>query len=361
MPKITNDRKRKLVAIWLLVGVFMLFVQVILGGLTRLTGSGLSMTEWAPLMGFIPPMTHEQWMKAFEGYQQIAQYKYVNNHFDLSEFKFIFYWEWFHRNWARFIGFVFLVPFFYFLVKKYFTKDMVKPIILLFVIGALQGFIGWYMVSSGLNGSSLLRVSHIRLSIHLLTAMVLLGYTLWFALKILIPKEKTVQSSKTRWFFIFTLIILSVQLAYGAFMAGIPAALSAPTWPTINGVYVPGGMMKHSWINDPINVQFIHRNIAYLLCILILIGFYMTLKLAKKNPSSILKKVMIYPLILLATQVTLGVFTVINSPYIKVGKFGIYEYLSQTHQAVAMLLFASLVTVIYVVPSEKEQGSFGQD
>jgi len=355
MATLTVDKKKKVVAIWLLVGVFMIFIQIILGGLTRLTGSGLSMTEWDPIMGFIPPLNHDQWMQAFDGYQHIAQYKYVNSHFTLTDFKFIFYWEWFHRNWARFIGVVFLVPFAFFLWKKYFSKEMVMPLVFLFLIGILQGAIGWYMVYSGLNGSTLLRVSHVRLSIHLITAMILLGYTLWFALKILIPKEKTIKSSSTRWYFIFLLVVLAFQLIYGAFMAGIPAALSAPSWPTINGVYVPGKMMQHSWINDPINVQFIHRNIAYLLCILVPLGAFFTWKLAKQKATSILSKVMWYPLILVIAQVTLGILTVISSPHIRRGKFGLYEYLAQTHQAFAMLLVISVIIVTYVLRFGKEE------
>lgn len=144
----------------------MIMIQVVLGGITRLTGSGLSITEWAPIMGSIPPLNDAQWEAAFENYQQIAQYKYVNNHFTLSDFKFIFYWEWFHRVWARSLGVVFAIPFIYFLIKKYFLKEMILPLIILFILGGLQGFIGWFMVSSGLNESSLLYVSHIRLAIH---------------------------------------------------------------------------------------------------------------------------------------------------------------------------------------------------
>ena len=166
MSNSENSKKKKAVAIWLLIGVIMIIIQIALGGITRLTGSGLSMTEWKPIMGFIPPINHEQWVEAFKGYQEIAQYKYVNNHFTIQYFKFIFFWEWFHRFWARFLAVVFIIPFIYIIKRKYFLKEMIKPLIILFVLGALQGFIGWFMVQSGLNSSGLLHVIHIRLSIH---------------------------------------------------------------------------------------------------------------------------------------------------------------------------------------------------
>src|SRR5690554_963452 len=166
-----EDIKRKRVAYWLLTGVFMIVVQIIIGGVTRLTGSGLSITEWKPIMGTIPPLSEADWMEAFEKYQGIAQFKYLNASFTLSDFKFIFFWEWFHRVWARSLGVVFAIPFIYFLVKKYFSKDMIGPLILLFLLGGLQGLIGWIMVQSGLNDTDL-HVSHIRLSVHLMAALV---------------------------------------------------------------------------------------------------------------------------------------------------------------------------------------------
>lgn len=353
MATTENSSKKKIVAIWLLVGVFMIMIQVVLGGIVRLTDSGLSMTEWNPIMGAIPPLSHSQWMDAFQRYQKIAQYKYVNNHFTLSDFQFIFFWEWLHRLWARLLGVVFAIPFVYFLLKKYFLKEMIGPLILLFLLGGLQGFVGWYMVESGLHGSGLLRVSHVRLSIHFISALILLCYTLWFALKLLIPKEKLVYDSKTKNYFLLLLALLTIQLFYGAFMAGLRAALSSPTWPKMNGVWIPANMFEHSWINDPINVQFVHRLIAYTLFILIFFGFFKTYQAAKKSSSCLLRKAGKWPLILVSTQVVLGVLTVISSPYIVQGKFGIYEILAQTHQLVGMSLLMSIVIVLYIVRSGK--------
>lgn len=343
------SRKKKIVAYWLLLGVFMIMVQVVLGGIVRLTDSGLSMTEWNPIMGAIPPLNQHAWQEAFQRYQGIAQYKFVNNHFTLSDFKFIFFWEWFHRLWARSLGVVFAIPFVYFLLKKYFSKEMVWPLILLFLLGGLQGFIGWYMVESGLNGSSLLRVSHIRLAIHFISALVLLCYTLWFALKLLIPEEKRVVDKSAKNYTLLVIVLLTIQLSYGAFMAGLRAALSAPTWPKMNGVWIPANMFLHNWINNPVNVQFVHRGLAYTLFILIFFGFFKAWKVGKITNSTPLKKTASWPLILVSLQVILGVLTVIESPRIIKGHFGIYELLAQSHQIVAMFLLMSLFVVYYLL------------
>src|SRR5688500_16966211 len=139
------------VAIWLLVGVALIIVQIILGGITRLTGSGLSITEWQPILGTIPPVTEAEWQAAFSKYKEIAQFKHMNFEFTLSEFKNIYFWEWLHRVWGRLIGLVFIIPFFVFLVQRRFRADMIKPLLILFLLGALQGLVGWIMVLSGLN------------------------------------------------------------------------------------------------------------------------------------------------------------------------------------------------------------------
>src|ERR1700694_3116267 len=151
-------RSSRPVAIWLLTGLGMIIVQVLLGGVTRLTGSGLSITEWKPVMGALPPMNEQDWNTAFEKYKQIAQFKYLNSYFTLHDFKFIFFWEWFHRLWARLIVVVFLVPFIIFLFQRRFKKEMIRPMIILFLLGALQGLVGWIMVLSGLENSESLYV-----------------------------------------------------------------------------------------------------------------------------------------------------------------------------------------------------------
>lgn len=344
----TEYKKRKAVAIWLLTGVFMIIVEVLLGGTTRLTGSGLSITEWDPIMGAIPPLSEQQWHKAFQGYQQIAQYKYLNSHFTLSDFKAIFFWEWFHRLWARLIGVVFLSGFIYFIVKKYFSREMVPPFIILFMLGALQGLIGWIMVKSGLNDTSLY-VNHLKLALHFIAALTLLCYTLWFALKLLWAEQRRTANTRLHRFTIITLSVLALQLVYGAFMSGLKAAPSAPTWPSINGSWIPDTLGNKSWISNPINVQFIHRQLAYLLATMIIFWFGAAHRFARKSSGTLLGKAHWFPLLLVLLQVILGICTVLHAPAMGTSYFGTYEFIAEAHQLVAMFLLISLIVNLYLV------------
>jgi cytochrome c oxidase assembly protein subunit 15 len=318
-----------------------------LGGITRLTGSGLSITEWKPVMGALPPLNDQQWNEAFDKYKQIAQYKYLNSTFTLSDFKSIFFWEWVHRLWARLIGVAFLVPFVIFLIQKRFRKEMVKPMIILFLLGALQGLVGWIMVMSGLNEANLY-VSHYRLAIHFILALGLICYTLWFALELLIPKEELVRNTSLRKFTLWLIAILTLQLIYGAFMAGLKAATYAPTWPDINGSFLPHGGTPSSGIlklfDNPIVVHFIHRNLAYLITILVFAWFVRS----KKIKGSLFKKTSWLPLALVLLQLILGIFTVINSP-----NPGALRWLGVTHQFIAMCLLLSLIFELYLLQNTK--------
>lgn len=349
MTDFTNDKKRKLVAYWLLVGVFMIFVQIVIGGVTRLTGSGLSITEWQPILGVIPPMNEQEWLLAFEKYQGIAQFKHVNFDFTLSDFKFIYFWEWFHRIWARALGIVFAIPFIYFIVKKYFTARMIFPLLLLFVLGGLQGLIGWIMVQSGLNDTNLY-VSHIRLAIHFMSALVLLVYTFWFALKLLVPKGQRIASTKLKALFLGILVILTIQLIYGAFMAGLHAGAAAPTWPDMNGRFAPPTLSTESWINERLNIQFIHRTLAYILLLLLAFAAFELRKLTQLNKNLVLlKKSLIWPVVFVVIQIVLGVFAVLTSVTIVKGHFGTYELIAELHQIVALFLLLSLIYIYYII------------
>ncbi len=346
-------KRRKWVAYWLLTGVLMIVIQVLLGGVTRLTGSGLSITEWKPIMGALPPMNDVEWNKAFDGYKQIAQYKYMNSHFELGDFKFIFFWEWLHRLWARLLGVVFVIGFVYFLVKKYFDKEMIMPLVILFLLGAAQGLIGWIMVASGLNDENLY-VNHIKLALHFIAALVLLCYTLWFALKLLVSKEHLAHSTRLHNFTIIVIVVLGVQLVYGAFMAGLKAAMAAATWPTINGMWIPDSLMMQSFINHPINVHFMHRQLAYLLATLIVFWYGAATKRAKEGNNPLLGKIKQWPFVLVLFQVVLGIVTVISAPKTVFGKFGQFEILAELHQLVAMFLLMSLVVCLYVIRKGKQ-------
>lgn len=343
---VIEQRKKNAVAWWLVAGVIMIIIQTLLGGVTRLTGSGLSITEWKPIMGALPPMNEQDWDKAFDGYKQIGQYKFLNSDISLHEFKSIFFWEWFHRLWARLLGVVFIIGFAYFLIKQYFNKEMVKPFVILFLLGAMQGLIGWMMVASGLNDENLY-VNHIKLSAHFVSAMVLACYTLWFALQLLIPEQKRVVNKGLQNFTIAVIIILFVQLTYGAFMAGLKAAMAAATWPTINGMWLPDTLAHNSLVNDKINVHFIHRGVAYVLLTITIIWFLKTNATARFN--DLLRRTRLWPMILVSLQVVLGIFTVISAPRIVPRHFGIFETLAELHQLVAMFLLMALVVNLYVV------------
>lgn len=353
MITVNANNTTKPVAIWLLVGVFMIVVQIVLGGITRLTDSGLSITEWQPLLGALPPMNDADWNKAFEDYKQIAQYKHLHSYFTLEDFKNIFFWEWLHRNWGRLIGIVFAVPFIIFLVQRRFTKDMVFPLIILFLLGGLQGVIGWIMVQSGLNDENLY-VSHIRLAIHFIAALVVLVYTLWFALRLLVKHDQRIVNPSSRKWVQWIIALLVVQLIYGAFMAGLRGALYAPTWPDINGSYIPPNLTTHqgkegtflsALVNNPLMIHFVHRNLAYLLTLLI---FLWTIKVAKEKGSLLFQKWKWMPFLLVSIQVVLGVATVLTSVTKVPQKWGVFEWNALSHQFVAMLLLLALFIILFL-------------
>lgn len=339
----SENKKIKIVAAWVYVGIAMLLIQVLLGGITRLTGSGLSITEWKPIMGALPPLNEKDWLIAFNKYQQIAQYKYLNTHFTLNDFKFIFFWEWFHRQWARFIGVVFLLPFIYFLVKGYFKKWMINPLIILFLLGALQGAIGWIMVKSGINDTDIY-VNHIKLAIHFISAMILICYALIFALSLTTNKEEKVKDASLKKILLVTIFLISIQLLYGGFMAGLKAANAAPTWPLINGMLIPNNL--GSIFNDRITIHLIHRTLAY---ILFFITVYYWFKAKKINYSSLFNQYKNWPFILIIVQIILGIASVLVSPHIKIGSFGMFEWLALFHQLIGMCLLLSFIAVNYLI------------
>jgi cytochrome c oxidase assembly protein subunit 15 len=351
-----QDKPVRIISYWIFLGIGMLIVQVLLGGITRLTGSGLSITEWKPIMGALPPVGEAEWQQAFTKYRQIAQYKYINQYFTLSNFKFIFFWEWFHRLWARLIGIVFLIPFIYFLIKKYFKSWMILPLVILFLLGALQGAIGWIMVKSGLNDNDVY-VNHIRLAAHFMAAMVLICYALVFGLKLVINSEtRVVQPGLLKGAIVIT-VLVCIQLIFGAFMAGLKAAATAPTWPDINGMLIPEGIfLKGGFVyniaHNKITIHFIHRTLAYLITFLIIIWVYYARAVSYSRAFNKAKNLTVF---LVMAQVCLGILTVLNSTKIAAGRFGVFEWLAEMHQLTGMLLLLSLVSVIYISGKNRRQ------
>lgn len=345
MENVNQQHAQKQVAAWLMIGVCMIVIQVLLGGITRLTESGLSITEWKPITGMLPPLNETAWQAEFDKYKVTDQFKYVHQDFTLKEFKFIFFWEWFHRSWARLMGLVFLGGFIYFLAKKKFSKGMIRPMIILFLLGGVQGFIGWIMVKSGLVPEKYF-VGHIELTTHFIAALGLLAYTLWFALGFMVKEEQKISNAVLKNFLLLITTVFVIQLVYGGFMAGLRAAITAPTWPDINGYFLPPSFNELSpfaknLVANPLTIHFIHRGTAYLLFLLVAVWWYKS----KKIPGSkLFFRLRLWLAILITVQVLLGVLTVLNAT-----NAGWLVWLGVAHQAVAMLLLMLLVALLFVV------------
>jgi cytochrome c oxidase assembly protein subunit 15 len=284
----------------------------------------------------------------FTKYKQTPQFRLLNSDFNLSDFKFIFFWEWFHRFWGRLIGIVFAIPFVIFLIRRRFRSDMIKPLVILFLLGALQGAVGWIMVASGLEGDAIY-VKPTRLALHFIFAMVLLGYTFWFALELLVPKQNLVFAphlKKTVWMII---ALLGVQFIFGALMAGHRAAPAAPTWPDINGSFMPPYIFTKGLrgiIEDRIVIHFIHRMLAYGLVLAILLWSIATIR---QKSNRLFGTARWLPLFFVMVQTMLGILTVFSSINIRATKWNEFEWMAQLHQFVALLLLLSLLLAAFVL------------
>jgi len=340
----------KAVSNWLLFGVFMLIIQILLGGITRLTGSGLSITEWDVVTGSLPPLNETAWLHEFDKYKTTPQFKLLNTDFTLSDFKSIFFWEWLHRLWARVMGMVFAVGFIYFLVRKSFKQEMVKPLIILFLLGALQGAVGWIMVASGLVGDEVY-VKPTKLALHFILAMGLLSYTFWFVLQLKVKKEQITKHSSSFNFTIVLLFLIVLQLLFGALMAGHKAATAAATWPMINNEWIPVSLFKYSpwainFLENKITIHFFHRGLAYLLGILVTIWYFRT---SKVKGSDLFQVTRFIPLALIFLQILLGIVSVLAAVKIIPNKWGLFEWMAQLHQLAGMCLLLSFIWVLYLV------------
>lgn len=343
LSSIHSEKYKSQVLLWLFTGCFLVFGMVVVGGITRLTGSGLSITEWKVISGSIPPLNDAQWNEAFEKYKQIPQYKQQNSHFDLSDFKFIYFWEFIHRLFGRLIGVVFLLGLIYFLWKKAITKELLPKLLFMFALGGIQGFLGWYMVSSGLTEN--VRVSHIRLAIHFTFAFITFGYIFWVALTQLFDRVASNGNdvAKFRKAAKVLLGLLTLQIIYGAFVAGSKAGMIYNTWPKMYDDWVPEAIGYSfqkdgvsSLINNLASVQFIHRGLAYILTIFTLVFTVKIFRVPTLHPS---QKRAVYILMEgVLGQVALGIVTLLFSVPILLGVL---------HQAVAFFLFAALIYLIH--------------
>jgi cytochrome c oxidase assembly protein subunit 15 len=333
-----QDKKTNIqVATWLLSGCFLIFAMVVIGGITRLTGSGLSITEWNVIMGALPPLNEYQWQEAFEKYQQIPQFQRLNYDFTLQDFKGIFFWEYLHRLIGRLIGVVFIVPFVYFLIKKKLDAEWIKKSAFLFALGGLQGFLGWFMVKSGLTERT--SVSHYRLAIHLITAFITFGFTFWFALQLLYKREGRL-SSKVSSLLRYILALVTIQIIYGAFVSGLHAGKIANTFPTMDGEWIPSGItaMSPAYLNffeNPLTVQFIHRGLAIIIVLLI---FYFGIKSRAEALSKQQQFTVKLCMIAVSVQFTLGLMTLL---------WKVPVALAALHQIGGFFLFTSVLSALY--------------
>jgi heme a synthase len=267
-PRTDSARSMTRVRAWLIAVAALVFVMVSIGGATRLTGSGLSITEWQPIMGAVPPLSETDWLEAFAKYRQIPQYRHVNRGMSLEAFKFIFWWEWTHRFLGRLIGIAFLLPFLYFLAAGQLPRGLTPRLAGIFALGALQGFVGWYMVRSGL--ADRIDVSQYRLALHLTLAILIFGALVWVILSLDVPERAPTTPAPGAGGAAGIVLLVVVQIVLGAFVAGLRAGASYNTWPLMDGSLIPGGLgAMHPWylnlFENALTVQFNHRIVAYAL------------------------------------------------------------------------------------------------
>jgi len=321
-------KSRHAVGLWLLAVALVILAMVVLGGLTRLTGSGLSITEWQPIMGAIPPLSDAQWTEAFARYQHIPQYAAENQGMSLDGFKGIFWWEWTHRFLGRLAGAVFLLPFLWFAAVGAIQRSEWPRMMLLFALGGLQGVIGWWMVQSGLE--TRISVAPYRLAIHLGTAIILLGAMVWIALDYLKGRGE----GRAPRYALGFIALVYCQMLLGALVAGLHGGLIYNSWPDMNGHFFPeDGLFYSPWwrnfLENPGTAQFDHRMAAYAVAALVIVVYSRAIKLtgaAKKSGKAVT--------ILTAIQIFLGIVTL---------QFRAPELLAAIHQLTAALLFSAAV------------------
>jgi cytochrome c oxidase assembly protein subunit 15 len=340
-----NFKYTKTIRIWLILGLVMLVGQVILGGITRLTGSGLSITKWEVITGVIPPLNHSSWVHEFELYKQTPQFHKLNASFTLHDFKFIYFWEYFHRLWVRALGFIFLIPFLIFIVKKQINLYLIKRLAVVILLTILTASAGWIMVLSGFINRPW--VNAYKLTLHFILAILVISAMIKtiadvynYGMKVKLKEHK---------FVVIVVGIAFVQMIFAGLMSGMKAGLYYPSWPDMNGEFIPEVLKNannwnfanlgnyDSFLFAPALIQFMHRFLAYLLAILTCFMFYKLRNLINVNQ----KKWILFPIFLVLVQVILGILTVLNVQ----GKIPLI--LGVTHQLVGLLYFMSLLFLLF--------------
>jgi heme a synthase len=348
MDQNSEIKSRAAIIAWLFSGCFLIFAMVIVGGITRLTGSGLSITKWDIVTGTLPPLSGEKWEHEFQLYRQTPQYLQINSHFELNDFKQIYWWEYIHRLLGRLIGVVFLIPFLWFLFTRQLNRPLIYKCLLLFFMGALQGFIGWYMVKSGLV--DIPGVSHLRLALHLVTAFITFGLTFLFGLQLIHTERINLSGWKKKLlsFSVFIFAIVTLQIIYGAFVAGLKAGYVYNTWPMMGDTLIADSFYyalgQNGWralVHDISGVQVMHRYIAYLVFFAILAFAWFAKNKNKKsdNKLSFSQMQAINLIVIVVTlQFLLGILTLVYSVPVALGVL---------HQVGAFFLFSSVIYLLH--------------
>ena len=336
-----NNNLNQQLKIWLFVLLSMIILIILIGGLTRLTDSGLSITTWELFVGFLPPLTNDKWKDYFDLYKTIPEYSEQNSNMSLSEFKVIFWWEWGHRQLGRLIGLTVLLPLIYFTLKN--GLWVLKKYGIIFLLVCLQGFFGWYMVSSGLVDR--IDVSHYRLSIHLVTAFLILSIIFWKLLRLTQIRINNISFNLRLFKFFF--ILLFIQLIIGAFVSGMDAGKLYNTWPLMGSSYFPDDskfieFLNINFFDNPSIVQFLHRNLAYLIVII----YIYLLILVFRDTNKIFRKPIIIIGISIFLQVILGVVTLLS---------GVKIIYASLHQINSILVILSSLYFLYISKYEEKK------
>ena len=330
---IENNQLKNYLSVWLATMFWLIAIMIIVGGLTRLTDSGLSITTWELFSGFLPPLNSLEWENYFNLYKEIPEYKVQNYSMSMNEFKVIFWWEWVHRFLGRLVGIAFLIPLIIFTIKVKFNK--LKSLYFIFFLICFQGFLGWYMVSSGLVDR--IDVSHYRLSLHLLMAFIILSLIYWNYLNL---KKIKMSNEINVFLIIFFVSLIFLQIIIGAFVSGMDAGQIYNSWPLMGNNYFPNdndisNLFKLNAFNDPSLVQFIHRNLAYLIFLIYLIIFskvYLNNLNILKSPINVIG-------VFLILQIVLGILTILNGAQI---------YIASMHQITSIFLVSSCIYLLFV-------------
>lgn len=342
-PPVIQRTDSKPVFYWLVTCALLIFAMIVLGGVTRLTHSGLSMVDWKPIMGIIPPLNLQEWQEAFRQYQQFPEYQQVHATMSLEEFKNIFFFEYAHRALGRIIGLVFIVPLLFFWWRGHLTRAMLPKLVLVFFLGGAQGLLGWYMVQSGLVDEP--RVSQYRLTAHLGLAVALYGYLIWIASGLFLKNSHSGYEINSTWLIHYSMLLILVfylMILSGGMVAGLRAGLGWNTFPLMGDTFFPPGLysMTPGWLSafeHPTTVQFNHRVLAY---IIFIAATLLITQVIRSETSGRLRYTVLGLYVALCCQIALGITTLLL--FVPVSAAAL-------HQACAMVVFAFVVTTSRVI------------